>query len=242
MRRLDPRARLLALAALAVLTAVLHTRVAAGCALALGLSLTAMARIRPRDALSRLLPVNAFIVFLWLVLPFSAPGRPIWSLGPLAATWEGLELALLITLKANAMLLAFLALAGTMPAPQLGHALARLGAPRRLCLLLLFTYRHLHVLAQEYQRLRTAARVRAFTPKTNLHTYRTFAYLAAMVLVRGFDRAQRVRQAMLLRGFAGKFPHPPDSSMGRADVLFLAATALSLALLAALEWAPGALA
>ena len=57
-------------------------------------------------------------------------------------------------------------------------ALDRLGAPPRLVFLFLFTYRYLHVLTGEWQRLLTAAKLRGFIPRTNMHTYRTLGFLS----------------------------------------------------------------
>jgi cobalt/nickel transport system permease protein len=38
-----------------------------------------------------------------------------------------------------------------------------------------------------------------------MHTYRTYAYLCGMLLVRASARAQRVYNAMKCRGFSGRF-------------------------------------
>jgi len=38
-----------------------------------------------------------------------------------------------------------------------------------------------------------------------MHTYKTYAYLIGMIFVRAAARAQRVHQAMICRGFKGKF-------------------------------------
>jgi cobalt/nickel transport system permease protein len=79
-------------------------------------------------------------------------------------------------------------------------------------------------------------KIRGFKPRTNLHTYRSYAYLAAMLLVRSFDRAERVFQAMLCRGFNGTFYSLRTFSWERRDRIFLAASLLVLAGLLYLEW------
>ena len=115
-----------------------------------------------------------------------------------------------------------------MDSPTMGHALERLGVPSKLVFLFLFTYRYLHVIADEWQRLVTAARLqRASSPRTGMHTYRTIGNLLAMVLVNSFDRSSRVYQAMVLRGFAGhvyvsvvRFRAAP-----RSDAVFVAIVA-----------------
>ena len=138
-------------------------------------------------------------------------------------------MAWLVTLKSNAILLAFLAMVATMNAPTMGHALDRLGVPPKLVFLFLFTYRYLHVIADEWRRLITAARLRGFVPRTGMHSYRTIAHLLAMVLVNSFDRSGRVYQAMILRGFSGRFASVVRFRARARDAVFallwLAATA-----------------
>ena len=92
-----------------------------------------------------------------------------------------------------------------MSVATLGHTLARLRLPQKLIVLLLLTYRYVFVLDQEYQRLKRAADIRGFRPGTNLHSYRTYAYLVGMLLVRASARARRVYLAMCCRGFNGRF-------------------------------------
>lgn len=69
----------------------------------------------------------------------------------------------------------------------------------------MFTYRYLHVIADEWHKLHVASRLRGFAPKTNMHTYRTFGNMLGMVFVHSFDRSVRVYEAMILRGFSGRF-------------------------------------
>lgn len=228
---LDPRTRLAAAAAFSVAAAVLSDVAAAATALAMGLGLLAASGLRPGPVLRRLAVVNALVAFLWLFLPFSTPGEPAFDLGPLTATRQGLNLALLVTLKANAIMLAFMALASAMGVPALSRALSGLGLPKALAQLVAFSYRYLFVLGEEFRRLRTAAAMRGFRPGTNLHTYRTYAHLLGMVLVRSLDRSERVYQAMLCRGFDGVFRTLDTPRPGLADAAF---AGLAVAAVAAL--------
>ena len=57
-----------------------------------------------------------------------------------------------------------------------------------------------------------------------------------MLLVRSYDRADRVFQAMLCRGFHGVFYSLRSFSWQRRDGIFLAASLLTLAVLLFLEW------
>jgi cobalt/nickel transport system permease protein len=205
LHRAAPRAKILAFCALAVALAVGQSLAVAAAGVLLGIALTIWAGLRPGLVLARLLPANGFILFLWLLVPLTTPGETAWSFGPLTASVEGLRLAGLVTLKCNAILLCFLALAATSTLPALGRGMLGLGVPPKLCWMLLFSYRQLFIIRLEYLRLTTAARLRGFVPTTSPRTYRTFANLFAMTLVRSWTRGQRVRQAMLLRGFDGSF-------------------------------------
>ncbi len=236
LHRLDPRGKVAAAAAFSVLVASSRTFATALTGLCLAVVAILCARLPWRKVAARLLVVNGFVLFLWLVLPFTYPGEVVWRWRWFAATREGLAAAGLITLKSNALLLGLIALVATVPLVDLGQALHRLRLPDKLCHLLLFTYRYLYVFEQEYQRLTQAMKIRGFRPRTDLHTYRSYAYLAAMLLVRSHDRAERVYQAMLCRGFQGRFYSLKEFSWQPRDRLFLATAGLSLLVLAGLEW------
>ncbi|NJB67120.1 cobalt/nickel transport system permease protein [Desulfobaculum xiamenense] len=219
---LDPRVKITAATAFSVVVAVSQHPHTLYAALAVSVALLAAARLDARPVLRRLLGVNAFIAFLWLFIPFSVPGEAVLSVWKLVASREGLELAGLITLKSNAIVIAFTALIATTPVPDLGHALRKLHVPDKLGWLLIFTYRHIFLIAQEYQRLNAAMKVRGFRPRTDLHTYRSYASLIGMVLVRSWDRSERVYQAMLCRGFNGTFHSLNGFAHSTRDILFLA--------------------
>ena len=95
---------------------------------------------------------------------------------------------------------------------------------------------HLMETNEEFRRLVQAMKIRGFQPRTNLHTYRSYAYLAAMLLVRSYDRADRVFQAMLCRGFHGTFYSLRIFSWQRRDWWFLGTSMPALAVLLYLEW------
>ncbi|MEJ2068850.1 MAG: cobalt ECF transporter T component CbiQ [Syntrophobacterales bacterium] len=236
VHRLDPRGRIVVTALFAVLIAITTTYATALAGLALALLCLALARLPLRQVAVRLLVVNSFIFFLWFVLPLTYPGDPVWHWGPLSATRQGLVFTGLITLKSNAIIIALIALIATVPVVTLGQALHQMRVPDKLAHLLLFTYRYIYVFEQEYRRLVQAMKIRGFRPRTNLHTYRSYAYLAAMLLVRSFDRAERVFQAMLCRGFHGTFYSLKFFSWQLRDRLFLAASLPALLGLLCLEW------
>jgi cobalt/nickel transport system permease protein len=98
------------------------------------------------------------------------------------------------------------------------------------------TYRYIFVIEQEYKRLLRAAKIRGFQPGTNLNTYRTYSYVIGMLFVRSAARAERVHQAMLCRGFKGKFYSLQEFQTGRAGWLFSIIMTVLVIGLALMEW------
>lgn len=220
LHRIDTRVKLVGTCALTLVIALCHSLYTGLAGMLVGLILLLLSRLGLGQILGRLLVVNSFIAFLWLTLPLTYPGDPV-KLGPMHLSRQGIELATLITIKANAIILVFITLLATATVAELGHGLERLRLPNKLCLLLLFSYRYIFVISQEYQRLARAARLRCFQPGTNLHTYRTYGHLFGMTLVKSWNRAERVGQAMMLRGFHGRFYSLDARVMSRVDIIFL---------------------
>ena len=235
LQRIDPRLRLAAAATFASVVAVSYDPAALVAALAVAVLLAALARLPARVVAARLLVVNGLVVLLWVMLPFTLPGESLLRVGPLSASREGVLLAAQVTLKSNAIVLAFMSLVATLPPATIGHALHRMRVPDKIVHLLLMTYRYIFVLEEEYQRLARAARIRGFRAGTDLHTYRTYAYLVGMLFVRAADRAERVRNAMLCRGFRRRFHSLQEFRTTGSDIVFAAAMAAVVVVMAGLE-------
>jgi cobalt/nickel transport system permease protein len=221
----DPRLRVVAAGLIALTVAGLDTRTAAAVALALCALLAALAGSGGGTLVRRLLALEGFMLVLLVMLPFSVPGPAFFALGPLTASEAGLARAILIVLKANAVALAVLALVGSMEPVVLGHALARLRVPAKLVQLFLFTVLYVGVIHDEYRRLRQAMRARAFVARADRHTWRSFGWLIGMLLVRSFERSERIVAAMKCRGFDGRF-HLIDQFAWRPGDTALAAVLL----------------
>ena len=155
----------------------------------------------------RLLHVEALLLLLFATLPFTIAGEPLVALGSFTASAEGVGRAASILCRVSASVLIVLTLLADIEPVRLGAALRGLHVPERLARLFVFTARYLTLIRDEGRRLHDAMRARAFRPRSNLHTWRSYGNLIGMLLVRALDRAQRVEEAMLCRGFAGHFPH-----------------------------------
>lgn len=208
---LDARVKLVTVFICLMAVSALQNSGTALAALCFTLVMIPAAGLNVSRVLRRLVPANLFFLGLGLVLMLTYPDR-----SPAGISWisiDGSMLALHIALKGNAMLLIILILVFTTSIPALSQALQALGVPARLTLLLAFTHRQIFLVADEFQRLQRAAVARGFQPGCNLHTCKTWAVIFGQTLLRSVDRAERIRSAMLLRGFSGRFhtlaPPPP---------------------------------
>ena len=236
IHRFDPRFKILVAAVFSLVTAVSSRWVALIPGLLLSIMLVLLARLSPRKVCIRLMLVNGLILFLWFFLPFSLEGMPLFTLGPLTATREGILYATLLTLRSNIILLGLISLVSTTPIFTLGRAMGQLYVPDKMVHLFFFTYRYLHVIQLEYQRLVRALKIRGFQPKTSVHTYKTYAYLVGMLLVKSYDRSERIRNAMLCRGFRGRFYDLTEFCLKPLDFVMMFLMLLSVTVIALLEW------
>lgn len=237
MDTLDPRTRIAATIAVSVALAAASRPLNLAIALGAAAVASRLARLQLRVAFKRLTPVNLFALILVLALPISTGPSPLFTVGPVGYSREGLRLALAIALKANAIVLWSMVLLGSLDTVTLGHALHHGGLPDKLSQLLLFTVRYLGVLHDEYLRLRTAMKLRGFRPQVSAHTYRTYGHLVGMLLVRSVDRSERVLAAMKCRGFRGRFHLFHHFAFSARDAWFASVVVLMLVSLGLLEYA-----
>jgi len=232
----DPRTKLAAAVVWAVVLAVLNQPYVLlfGCGFAVAMMLTA--RLDPGRLGRRLLLVNVFCVFLWLFLPWSTPGEVLTRWGGLTITRPGVLLALLLTLRCNAIVCMCIALLGTSPLTDIAQAMRDFRLPDKLVLIIYFCVRYIQSFGEEYGRLTAAMKLRAFKHRATLHAWRSYANLVGLLFVRGHDRAARIYDAMVCRGFTGRLHSLSRRRLtGRDLALTILLTGATLSL-AVIEW------
>ncbi len=236
VHRIDPRYKMAAATILSSVIAVSSDFFTLVLSIFSGLVLAGLARLAIWILIKRVLIVWGFVLLMWLVLPFTFEGEILFHIGSLAVMRPGVVLAGQITLKSIAILLVFISLVATIPIATVGYSLSCFHIPDKIVFLFLMTYRYFFVLNQEYDRLVRAAKMRGFQPRTNIHTYKTYAYLVGMLFVRASARADRVHQAMNCRGFHGtlytlhEFPSHPRNMIFSVWIGFV------ILILVYLEW------
>jgi cobalt/nickel transport system permease protein len=220
LHRIDPRTKIVCTFLFALSVAVMEKPLPLVAALLVSMGFLIASRPRWGKVASRFFVINGFILFLWIILPLTVPGRRVLSLGPLTLSREGITASLVITLRANAIYGIMLSFLGTSSVVHLVHGLHHLRLPKRIVQLFFFTFRYLTVLHGEYQRNVRVLKVRCFRPKMGLHTYRTYAYIIGMMFLKSYERSQRIYQAMLCRGYTGEFRTLDHFSFTREDGIF----------------------
>ncbi len=192
-----------------------------------------MASITPLEVLKRVKPLFIFLLMIWIFLPASFSGDTLFTFFIFDISKQGLIYCAMITIKSITIILFFMAFVATMTIGVMGYALQKMYISDKFVFLVLMTYRYIFVLAKEYERLVRAAKIRGFVPGTNIHSYKTYAYIAGMLFVRASMRAKRVYQAMILRGFNGRFHAVGKFQLDKLSVFFFL---IVLSFVAVYQW------
>jgi cobalt/nickel transport system permease protein len=223
LARIDPRWKLAALVPAALLLSTLATLPTTVVALLGALLLVLAARVPLRWYLTRLATLLVFLALFLVMLPFIDHGdAEPWQCGPVMLSPRGTVLAVVLLLKAVAIVSLLLAAITTAPAETHLKALHAMRVPGVVIHLTALTVRYLAVLLDEFGRIRIALRVRGYRQRATLSSLRVVANVSGMLLVRGHDRAERVAHALRCRGFDGKFRALTTFRTRPRDVLFFA--------------------
>lgn len=123
-----------------------------------------------------------------------------------------------ILIKSGLTVTTGILLIATTGMDRLAQALRILKVPKIFVLQLLLTYRYISVLMEEFIRMVRAYSMRA--PGQRGIQRNAWGSFAGQLLLRTFDRAQRVYEAMSLRGFAGEYHVGGSIGPSLRDVLF----------------------
>ncbi len=187
---------------------------------AFGLHAVVLAFVIARSELAvgfvvRRMVVEVPFVLFAAFLPFVGPDPRVAVLG-VALSGEGLWSAWSILARASLGTGASVVLAATTEVPDILAGLSRLKLPAVLVAIAGFMIRYLDVLAGEFGRMRTAAAVRGYRA-TGLGAVRVLAMLVGTMLVRAFERGERIHAAMVVRGYRGVMPTPFGATASLGD-------------------------
>jgi len=203
----------------------------------------------PVSALLRTLRTVVWLgLFMFIFYPFTTPGQPLFTLGTVTMTWEGLLAAATQVYRLCLLVIVAALLTFTTSPAQLAHGLesllgplTRLGLPvRELAMVLTIALRFVPTLFDEIDKIAKAQRARGADPRAGGPWQRVRSWVPVFVpiFVSAFRRAEELAVAMEARGFrsAQQRTHLYRLRLTRQDlVATLVVLAVSLAVIG-LEW------
>jgi len=172
--------------------------------------------------LNRLRYPSFFLIVLVLTLPFVSGQTVVMSIGPLDLRQEGLLSVLLIATRFLSILTIGLILFGTAPFLTTIKAMRALGLPAILADMVLLSFRYLHEIGGDLQRMQTAMSLRGLQKHHfSTRSLRVLAWLGGSILVRSYERSEWVYKAMILRGYGHAPPLRGEFQIHACDVVVL---------------------
>jgi cobalt/nickel transport system permease protein len=123
-----------------------------------------------------------------------------------------------LILKCSLTVLAGLLLIATTGIENIATALRKLFVPKVFVTQLLLTYRYISVLLDEASRVIKAYSLRA--PMEKGISFKATGSLLGQMLLRAFDRANRIYNAMILRGFDGEYYFGKDNVLSTGSIFY----------------------
>ena len=150
----------------------------------------------------RMYIIIPFILFSFF-LPFvSKSGSVLYQYKNIAIYQGGVFEMSNILLKSVAGVAMAVSLSSTTSQFDIIKGLDRLKFPKIFVSILSFALRYISVYTSEFQRIRLSMKSRGFKNK-GLSDSRSLAYAGSAMLIRGFERGEKVYSSMISRGFDG---------------------------------------
>jgi len=221
---IDPRVKILA-AAVFILSVVLTSDFALvsyvlyAC---LAVIVLLVSRTPVRYVVLRSLTVLPFSIMVSMFVPFITGGDDIWRMTiagvDFTVTAEGLARFGALQCRAVLCFLATIILVSTTPFGDLMHAAGQLGLPRRLVQVMTFMYRYLFLFIDETSHMLLARRLRA-PGGGRIQFLKASGGIVGALFVRSLEHAERLYQAMLLRGYGGNLVTVAVHRIDASDLL-----------------------
>ena len=144
-----------------------------------------------------------FILFA-LFLPFLSSGNNdiVFSLFTFEVYRTGLLEMFAILFKATAGLSMGIVLTATTTNIELIYGLQKLKVPPIIIAIMSFSIRYIDVFIDEFKRVKISMQSRGYIEK-GIKTLLPIAYASGAMLIRGYERGERVYLSMISRGFTG---------------------------------------
>ncbi len=213
IHRLDPRTKIGATTLYVIVLFFVNSALGYAAAFAFALAGLALAAIPLRYVIDGIKPI-LFLILLTLVLNvFMTGGTPIWTLGPLVATREGLRIGSFLALRLILLIVVTSLLTLTTSPVSLTDGLERLMKPatriglpaHELAMMMTIALRFIPTLLEEADKIMKAQMARGadFESGNLIRRARALVPLLVPLFISSFRRADELAMAMEARGYHG---------------------------------------
>ena len=199
----DPRAKILTFTFLIFLFVFVSDIKLAAINLLFAVLLLLISRLPLKFVFDRVKVVFLFVLPILIIMSLTVKGSELASIYGVSVTYEGVRYGSLIVTRATAAVTLLLTMLGTMRFDTTIKALHMLKVPGSLVQMLMFTYRYIFVLWDEFSRMWRAMSCRGFTLRANRYALSMLGNVVGMLIVKSYERADRVYKAMISKGYRG---------------------------------------
>ena len=225
LHAMDPRVKLLATLAFVLLVVLTPDGwfISFGAYAALLVLVMAVSRLPVSYIAVRSLTIIPFALAVSIFVPFITPGPVIreYSAGPfdVIVTSTGLIRFASLGLRALISFFATIMLVASTRFGDLMCAAGKLGMPSKIVAVMSFMYRYLFIVIDEASHMMLARDLRSFRGKKFSLLTASGGIIGAL-FVRSFEHAERLYNAMLLRGYNGKPATLAPMYIDIADIVY----------------------
>jgi len=178
--------------------------------------MTAAAEIPVFPLIKRLIYIEPLIIGIGILNPLF--DNKIISIYGLSIS-SGWIVFISIVLKSSLTVTSAIILMATTGIDKIALSLRSLKIPKIFVLQILLTYRYISILIEEAGRTMKAYSIRSFENKGIQK--KAWGSLLGGLVIRTYDRAQRIYEAMCIRGFSGEYNTGGIFKLSLSDILFL---------------------
>ncbi|MBN1133790.1 MAG: cobalt ECF transporter T component CbiQ [Methanosarcinaceae archaeon] len=203
IHQFDPRAKIISFSILIFFVVFVNELDIAVINLFFSFILIFISKLPIKFVLNRIKWVLLFVLPFLIIMPFTAGGSELMTIDGIKMTYEGLVLGMLIVLRATSAVMLILTMLATMRFDTTIKALYMLNVPGLLIQMLMFTYRYIFVFLDEFLRMWRAMGSKGFKLKANMYALSMLGNVVGMLIVKSYERADRVYQSMISKGYTG---------------------------------------
>ena len=178
-----------------------------------------LAGLPPLFILRKIILLCPFVLVIGIFNPVFDRAT-LLQLGPLGISGGWLSFASILVRSVLTVGAAFI-LVGVTGFTAVCQALESMGMPKVFAVQLLFLYRYIFVLTEESSKVSRARELRSCGKKGQ--GIRSFSSMVGHLLLRTWQRAERIHMAMLARGFTGEFHARRQSCFGAPEIRYVLA-------------------